>query len=119
MEPDRTNDTVRRLTPGTELSPRPDNGLTALILAVFALAWFGWGEADASAVLSVLLSVGSSGALAVGLLAAIRLVRGSRDRHTLEDPVVRRRYLIVVAARWLPATSQAAQPASCCSPSPP
>lgn len=79
---------------------RNDGELTALILAVFALAWFGWGEADASAVLSVLLSVGSSAAVAVGLLAAFRVFRRQRAEHAMGDPTVRRRYFVVVAVEF-------------------
>jgi hypothetical protein len=91
VELDRTQET---------LGHRRDSGLTALILSFFALAWFGWGTADASAVLSVLLSVGSSAALAVALLAAVRVYHRPRPGHALGDPTVRRRYGIVVAVEF-------------------
>jgi hypothetical protein len=46
-------------------------GRTALILSFFAMAWFSWGQAEASGVLSAALNVGSAVALAVLVWAAI------------------------------------------------
>jgi hypothetical protein len=93
VETERTQDTTGQ---------RRDGEMTALILAFFALAWFGWGSADASAELSVALSVGSSAALAVGILAAFRVCHRPRAGHALGDQAVRRRYVAVVATRIAP-----------------
>lgn len=76
---------------------RRDGEMTAFILAFFALAWFGWGSADASAELSVALSIGSSAALAVGVLAAFRVCHRPSTGHALGDQAVRRRYFAIVA----------------------
>lgn len=77
-----------------------DSGLTALILGVFAIAWFGWGQAQASGALTVLLTAGSSAAAVVAALGALRAFRRPRAESALRDRAVGRRYGIVVGVEF-------------------
>lgn len=77
-----------------------DSAVTALILGFFSAAWFSWGQADASDAMSTAMTVGSSVALVVAVLGAFRLCSGPRIASALHDPVVGRRYLIVVCIEF-------------------
>lgn len=79
---------------------RRDSGMTAMILGVFAIAWFGWGQADASGAMTVILTAGSSAAAVVAALGAISVFRAPRAESALHDPAVGRRYGIVVGLEF-------------------
>jgi hypothetical protein len=55
---------------------RRDRGMTALIEGFFGFMWFGWGRANASSGLSVVLAVAVAGVGAAALAAA-----GQSDLH--------------------------------------
>ena len=59
---------------------RRDRGMTALIEGFFGFMWFGWGRANASSGLSVVLAVGAVLAVAVaGVGAAALAAAGQSD----------------------------------------
>jgi hypothetical protein len=62
------------VAPDRRRSPsRRDRGMTALIEGFFGFMWFGWGRADASSGLSVVLAVGAVLAVAVAGVGAAAL----------------------------------------------
>ena len=73
-----------------------DRGVTVAVDGFFALAWFGWGQADPPATLVVPLAIGS-GLAAVLTVAGVLASRRAGSLPAWSDPVVRRRYRIVVA----------------------
>lgn len=85
-------------------SPAPTNnrtrGITAVIEGFFALAWFGWGTADAAQWLTPILRVGQAVAALVVVAGIVTVIR-SRGEHTpMADPQVRRRYNTIVAVEF-------------------
>jgi hypothetical protein len=81
-------------------SSRRDSGITALILGLFAIAWFSWGPPSPSAGLRIALSVGASAALAVALIGAFRACGSPRAGGALHDRAARRRYGLVVGIEF-------------------
>lgn len=79
-----------------EAASRLDSGVTALVLGLFAMMWFGWGQADASSVVGTALAVGSIVALLVAALGGIRTFRSRRTDGALNEPTAQRQYAMVV-----------------------
>ena len=75
-------------------------GVTVAVDGFFAFVWFGWGQAAAPSWLVVPLAVGS--ALAVPLAAAgvVMAARAGGRLLAMTDPVVRRRYGVIVGAEF-------------------
>jgi hypothetical protein len=92
--------TGRDVPPARPATATPaDAARTAAILGGFALAWFGWGGAGASATLTLLIRIASGITLAV-TLAAVYLAYRTRGAPSAVagDPASGRRYGIVVGA---------------------
>jgi hypothetical protein len=64
------------------------------------MAWFGWGQADASGALTRALAAGSAASLIVAVLGAIRAFRRPRTEGALHNPAARRRYGILVGTEF-------------------
>lgn len=75
-----------------------DLAITALVLAVAAIAWFGWGQAQSPAAWSPALIAGSFASTAAVLpaYAAMRRLRGAAP--SMREPVVQRAYSRIVGA---------------------
>jgi hypothetical protein len=71
-------------------------GVTVVVDGFFAFVWFGWGQAAAPSWLVIPLAVG----IALGALLAVTGVvvtaRSAGPLPAVSDPVVRRRYAIIV-----------------------
>lgn len=79
----------------TRGTPR-DLSATALILAIAAVLWFGWGQAEAPAGWGLPLGIGTLAAIAIAAVAGIT-VRGFRRGATaMADQRAGRRYGITV-----------------------
>jgi len=71
-----------------------------LTLGCFAMAWFAWGQAEASGALSAALAIGSAAALVVSALGAIATfgrAPAAGDRH---DAAARPRYRRLIAIEF-------------------
>ena len=79
---------------------RRDRGLTALIEGFFGFVWFGWGQANASAGLSVGLAVAGVVALLVAVAGGIQAFRGPASTGVLHDRQARRRYGVAVGVEF-------------------
>ena len=75
-----------------------DLAVTALILGIAAVLWFGWGQADPPSGWSLPLNVGTFAAIAVALGAGGVVARFHRGATAMADPRVRRGYGITVGA---------------------
>ena len=85
---------MRRLhSPGAH---RVDLAITALVLSVAAMAWFGWGQAEPPSGWSPVLTVGSIVGIAVALLSGVTSWRRRSDNGSMENPAVRRAYQWIV-----------------------
>jgi hypothetical protein len=75
-----------------------DLAITALVLSVAAMAWFGWGQAQPPAGWSPALIAGSFASIAAAVLAgsAMRRLRGAQ--HSMSEPAVHRAYWRIVGA---------------------
>ena len=73
-----------------------DLAVTALILGIAAVLWFGWGQADPPSGWSLPLNVGTFAAIAVALGAGGVVARFHRGATAMADPRVRRGYGITV-----------------------
>lgn len=75
-------------------------GITATIEGFFAFAWFGWGSADAPAWLHAPILVGQVVAALVVVAGIVTAVRSTGEHTPMADPLVRKRYNVVVAAEF-------------------
>lgn len=75
-------------------------GITAVIEGFFAFMWFGWGSADAPSWLAGPLIAGQVVAGLLVLAGVVTAIRSTGERTPMADPLVRRRYNIVVAAEF-------------------
>lgn len=73
-----------------------DLAITALVLSVAAMAWFGWGQAQPPAGWSAPLIAGSCASIAAGLLAGVTTWRHRREEQSMSDPAVGRGYRLIV-----------------------
>jgi len=92
--------------PGRSTSTRSrglprDLAVTALILDVAALMWFGWGQAQPPAGWSAWLAAGSTVGLVVAVAASLLTLRLRASALTMHDPQVRRGYARVVVVEVL------------------
>jgi len=94
---------VRRLDPpGTRAlnstgTRAVDLAITALVLSVAAMAWFGWGQAQPPSGWSPALTAGSIISIAVALLSgAVSWRRRRHEEASMHDPAVRRAYWRIV-----------------------
>ena len=77
-----------------------DRGVTVAVEGFFAFVWFGWGQAAAPTSLVAPLAVGTGlGALLV--VAGVVMTKRSTGRlRVMADPVVRRRYSLIVGVEF-------------------
>lgn len=75
-------------------------GRTALTLSCFALAWFAWGQAEASGDFSAALAVGSVAALVVALLGVIAMFARAPAAGALRDTTAPPRYGRLIAIEF-------------------
>ena len=75
-------------------------GVTVAVDGFFALVWFGWGQAAAPSWLVVPLAVGSGLAALLAVAGAVVTKRSAGRLPAMSDPVVRRRYGIIVGAEF-------------------
>jgi hypothetical protein len=78
---------------------RRDRGVTALIEGFFGMAWFGWGQANASPGLSAVLTAGSVLSALVAIAGGMLAFRGP-SRSRMHDPAVGRRYGTIVGIEF-------------------
>ena len=75
---------------------RRDLAVTALILAIAAVMWFGWGQAQPPSGWALPLNIGTFTAIAVAVGAGSVVARFHRGATAMADPRVRRMYGITV-----------------------
>jgi hypothetical protein len=75
-----------------------DLAVTALVLSVAAMAWFGWGSAEPPASWSPALVAGSAASVATVLAAGAATWRHRGAEPSMHDRAVRRAYGRIVAA---------------------
>lgn len=75
-----------------------DLAITALVLSVAAMAWFGWGQAKPPSGWSSALTVGSIVSIAVVLLSGALSWRRRHEEAAMHDPAVRCVYWRIVGA---------------------
>jgi hypothetical protein len=86
-------------TPGFFPTGR-SRGVTVAVDGFFALIWFGWGQAAAPSWLVVPLAVGT-GLAALLAVAGVTVAKRSAGRlPAVNDPVVRRRYNVIVGLEF-------------------
>lgn len=73
-----------------------DLAVTALILGIAAVLWFGWGQAQPPSGWSLPLNIGTFAAIAVAVGAGSIAARFRRGASAMADPRVRRGYGITV-----------------------
>ena len=74
--------------------------MTALIEGFFGFVWFGWGQADASSGLRVVLALGGALAALLALAGGVQAFRSPASTSTLHDRRARRRYGLVVGVEF-------------------
>jgi hypothetical protein len=88
--------------PSTSSGPAVSSGrdltMTALVLGVAGLAWFGWGQSGLAEGWAAFLQAGSVAALAVVVAAGVLLRRLPGGLSAMDDVRLRRGYWKVVAA---------------------
>jgi hypothetical protein len=70
--------------------------MTALVAGFFAAMWFGWGQAEATGMLTTLLTLGTVLSLILVVAGGVLAFRSPSDSSPMADPAVRRRYNIIV-----------------------
>ena len=88
--------TARRDRPARPKARGIDLAITALVLSVAAMAWFGWGQAQPPPSWSAPLIAGSCVSIAAVLLTGVTTWRHRRDEQLMNDPAVRRGYWLIV-----------------------
>ena len=74
-----------------------DLAITALVLSVAAMAWFGWGQAQPPSGWSLVLTVGSIASIVVAVLSGVASCRRrGHEEASMHDPAVRRVYWRIV-----------------------
>jgi hypothetical protein len=79
---------------------RRDRGMTALIEGFFGFMWFGWGRADASSGLRVVLAVGAVVAVAVAVAGGVQAFRSPASESRLHERSAWRRYDLIVGLEF-------------------
>lgn len=79
---------------------RRDAGVTALLLGLFAAAWFGWAQASSPEWLRVWLGVGSTIGVMVAVVGAVVAFRAPGQTSALRDRAAGRRYGILIGVEF-------------------
>jgi hypothetical protein len=79
---------------------RLDHAITAVILGLFATAWFGWAHAGVSSAVGVWLDVATGVAGIVAVAAVVTAFRVPRQRAVATTRAGRRRYGIIVGIEF-------------------
>ena len=87
---------VKAMAPGQRQGTQGDLSITALILGVAAMMWFGWGQAQPPSGWGIPLIIGTFVAVAVAVFAGKDVVRFRRSATAMRDRRVRRGYWITV-----------------------
>jgi hypothetical protein len=74
--------------------------MTALIEGFFGFVWFGWGQANASSGLRVVLTLGGIVAALVALAGGVQALRSPASTSTLHDRPAWRRYGRIVGVEF-------------------
>lgn len=77
-----------------------DRGITIAIDGFFAMAWFGWGQAGASAPLAAVLWSGTVLAALLTLFGVVVTGRAADRALLATDPTARRRYGLIVGLEF-------------------
>jgi hypothetical protein len=75
-------------------------GVTMAVDGFFAFVWFGWGQANAPSWLVVPLTVGTGLAVLLAVAGVVVARRSAGRLPAMSDPVVRRRYGIIVGLEF-------------------
>ena len=77
-----------------------DRGVTVAVEGFFAFVWFGWGQAPPPSWLVVPLAVGGGLAVLLTVAGIVLTTRTPGRLRVMADPLVRRRYSIVVGLEF-------------------
>src|SRR5215469_6484798 len=77
-----------------------DRAVTALILGFAAMMWFGWGQAEPPGSWRIGLTVGTFASIAVAGAGGARAFALRGSGLAMADPLVRRRYWLVVGPEF-------------------
>jgi len=77
-----------------------DRGVTVAVEGFFAFVWFGWGQAAAPSWLVVPLAVGTGLGVLLTVAGVVVTKRSAGRLRVMADPVVRRRYSIIVGLEF-------------------
>ena len=75
-------------------------GVTVAVEGFFAFVWFGWGQADAPSWLVIPLAVGTVLGALLAVAGVVVAKRSAGPLPAASDPVVRRRYGIIVGLEF-------------------
>jgi len=77
-----------------------DRGVTVTVEGFFAFVWFGWGQAAPPSWLVAPLAVGGGLAVLLTVAGIVLTTRTAGELRVMADPVVRRRYSIIVGLEF-------------------
>jgi len=77
-----------------------DRGVTVAVEGFFAFVWFGWGQAAAPPWLVAPLAVGTGLGALLAVAGVVMTKRSTGRLRVMADPVVRRRYSIIVGVEF-------------------
>ncbi|HEX3310739.1 MAG TPA: hypothetical protein VHS32_31180 [Streptosporangiaceae bacterium] len=77
-----------------------ERGVTVAVEGFFAFVWFGWGQAAPPSWLVVPLAVGGGLAVLLTVAGVVLTTRTPGRLRVMADPVVRRRYSIIVGLEF-------------------
>lgn len=89
---------ISQARPARTSSTAADLAITALVLSVAAIAWFGWGQARPPASWSPALVAGSVVAVLATVAAVVATRKRRNEAHSMSDPAVHRAYRRIVGA---------------------
>lgn len=77
-----------------------DRGVTVAVEGFFAFVWFGWGQAAAPSWLAAPLALGTGLAALLTVAGVVVTKRSAGRLRVMADPVVRRRYRLIVGVEF-------------------
>jgi hypothetical protein len=77
-----------------------DRGVTVAVEGFFAFVWFGWGQAAPPSWLVAPLAAGGGLAVLLTVAGVVLTTRSAGRLRVMTDPVVRRRYSIIVGLEF-------------------
>lgn len=77
-----------------------DRGVTVAVEGFFAFVWFGWGQAAAPSWLAAPLALGTGLAALLTVAGVVVTKRSAGRLRVMADPVVRRRYSVIVGVEF-------------------